>query len=116
MTVRAHDVVEGDLEHQNWLDAAHVAEVLERMVHEELRELGNLGVRQAGVSLADILELVAFSARISDGESVIAQGSRAPAIAELGGGDDDVEGGELALELEPGETAAAGLVDAGPRP
>ena len=32
-------------------------------------------------------------------------------MAVLGSGDDDVEGGEFALELEPCQAAAAGLVD-----
>ena len=31
-------------------------------------------------------------------------------MAVLGSGDDDVEGGEFAFELDPGESAAAGLV------
>src|SRR5580658_4251082 len=42
MALRAHDIVERNLEHQHRLDAPHISEVLDRMVHEKLRELGDL--------------------------------------------------------------------------
>ena len=92
----AHDVVEGDFEDDEGLDGAEVALVFEGVGFEECGKVGDLGVGDTGVGFAYVEE---FAVGAADGEGVIAEQAGALAVAVLGSGDDDVEGGELALEL-----------------
>ena len=80
-----------------------------RVLVEVFGEPCDLGIGQPGVGLAYVFERVA----IAHGEGVVAESSGALSVAVLCGGDDDIERGQLALQLEPCETATARLIDAG---
>ncbi len=107
VAVGAHDVVEGDFEDAEGFDGAEVAVVLEGVRGEPGGELGDFGVGDAGVGFADVEE---GAGGVLNGEGVVAEEAGAAAVAELCAGDDDVEGSEFALELDPGEAAATGEI------
>ena len=79
---------------------------------QEVGQLGDLGIGDAGVGFADVEQFAgAGEVGAAHGEGVVAEQAGALAVAVLGAGDDDVERGEFALQLDPREAAAAGLVD-----
>ena len=67
------------------------------MFEKPFRHLRDFGVGQTGVGLADILQAVAVPYR----KGVVTEHSDALAMAVLDRGDDDVEGGQFALEFQP---------------
>jgi len=81
--------------------------VFEGVGFEPGGELEDFGVGYTGVGFAYVEE---FAVRVLDGEGVVAEQTGALAVPVLGTGDDYVEGGQFALEFDPGEAAAAGLV------
>src|SRR5271170_7566115 len=108
MTAGSHDVVECDFENLQRLYGSESAEVFDGVLVEEARELVDFGVGEAGVGLADILKLLA----IAYCEGVVAEHAGALAVAELCSGDDNVQCGQFALQLQPSETALARLINA----
>src|SRR5580704_4957895 len=103
MAGAAHDVVEGDFEDDERLDGAEVALVLEGVRFEEFGELGDLRVGDAGVGFADVEKFSgAGEVGTAYGEGVVREQASALPAAVLGAGDDDIEGGEQAFELDPG--------------
>ena len=101
MPLRAHDVVEGHLEHPNRLDRAEVAEVLNGVRLQPLGELRDLGVGHAGVSLAHVQQL---PARPADGKRIVAEQPRTPPMAVLSASDYDIQRRKLPLQLHPRES------------
>ncbi len=95
------------------LNRAEVAEVFERVGLQPFREFGDLDVGDAAVGLADVEQLACGPA---NGKGVVGEELGAPAVAELRAGDDDVEGSELAFQLDPVQATAAGLVQRIRRP
>ena len=102
------DGVEGDLEDDLRANQPHVSAVLDGHVEEPLCELGYLGVSQAGVGLADVDQ--APIARIPHGEGVVREHASPLAVAPFDSRDNDVEGGEGTLQLQPRQPAAPGRV------
>ena len=80
------------------------------MVLEPARHLGDLGVGQPAVGLADVDQPVVLG--VADRERVVAQDAVALAVPDLDADDDAIDGGQRLLHLQPAETAPAGGVDA----
>jgi len=84
--------------------------VFEGVLFEELGEMGDFGVGDAGVGFADVEEVAVGGA---DGEGVVAEERSAASVAVFGASNDDIEGGKLSFELDPGEATATGLIGRG---
>ena len=69
VTIGTHDDVEGDLHHHGGLDLAIAPELGDRVRFEPARHLGNLGVRQSAVGLADVHQPT--GRLVADGERVV---------------------------------------------
>jgi len=106
VAVGALNIVEGDLEDDGGFDVALEAAVFGGVLEKILSEFTDLDIREAGVGFANVDETTV----VSHGEGVIGEQTAALAVAVFGDGDDDVEGGERALELHPELAAAAGNV------
>ena len=109
VAVRADDHVERDLDDDRRLDLAVAPEALDRVGLEPRRHLGDLGVGQAAVRLADRDEPVVL--RVADGERVVGQDAVALAVADLDPDDDAIDRRQRLLHLQPAEAAPAGRVD-----
>ena len=110
VAVRADDHVERDLDDDGRLDHVVAPVAGDRVVLEPARHLGDLGVGQPAVGLADVDQPVVVG--VADGEGVIAQDAVALAVADLDADDDAIDGGQRLLHLQPAEAAPAGGVDA----
>ena len=104
----AHDVIEGDFEDNEGLDSAEVAVVDEGVGFEEGGQGGDFLVGEAGVGFANVFEGLVGIVGVADGEGVIAEDVGAAAVTVFDAGDDYIQGGEFALELEPGEAGRPG--------
>ena len=110
MAVRSDDHVKSDLDDDGRLDNVVAAVARERVILEPARHLGDLGVGQPAVRLADVDQSVVVG--VSDREGVVAQDPVALAVADLDADDDAVDGGQRLLHLQPAEAAPPGCVDA----
>ena len=97
MAVRAHHVVERDLQHDFWLDQQPHALILNRVLQEPLRHLGDFNVGEAGISFPDIQQPVAVAHR----ECVIAQNADPLPVTVFHGSSDHIQRSQFALEFEP---------------
>ena len=110
VAVRADDHVKGDLDDDGRLDHVVAAVARERVILEPACHLGDLGVGQAAVGLADVDQSVAVG--VAHREGVVAQDPVALAVADLDADDDAIDGGQRLLHLQPAEAPPAGRVDA----
>src|SRR5438094_2489159 len=97
------DLVERDLDHGIGHDGSDTPVVLNGVLEEVLRHLGDLLVGEPRVRLADIQKTIA----VADRERVIGEHSSALAVAPLHRGHDDIERSQRPLHLEPLHAAAA---------
>src|SRR5690348_10934689 len=98
---RMLDGVERHLEHDLGPDHASIPLVLHRHGEEFLGVLGDLGVGQPGIRLADVDQ--PRGARVLDGERVVRQHAAPFTVTPLDRRDDDVERRERPLQLQPRE-------------
>src|ERR1051325_2510 len=94
---RLLDAVEGDLQHDGWLDDVHGTVARRRRRLEVLRHAIDFRVRQARIGLADVHELLVAKY----GEGVVGEHRAALAVSVLGGGDDAVERCQRLLVFQP---------------
>ena len=106
VAIALHHVVEGDFDDDFRLDNQLAAVGFQGVIEEPLGHGEDFFVREAAVGFADIAQAFA----ISHGEGVVAQNGGATSVAVLDSGHDDIQGGQLALELDPCGAAAAGLI------
>ena len=81
-----------------------MAQILDRDLEEPFGVLGDLGIGQTAVGLADVDQLA--RPNVLDRKRVVGQHAPSLAVAPFHRSDDDVERRERPLELEPGEAAA----------
>ena len=106
VAITLHDVVEGDFDDDFWLDNQLAAVRFHGVVEEPLGHGEDFLIGEPAVGFADVAQV----GTIAHGESVIAQDSGAATVAVLDGGHDDIQGGEFALQFDPGRAASAGLI------
>ena len=104
MAVRADDDVERDLDDDRRLDDPVAAEPLDGVGLEPGGHLGDLGVGQPAVGLADRDELV--GRLVAHGERVVGQDAVALAVADLDADDDAVDRRQRLLHLQPAQAAS----------
>src|SRR6185295_13141553 len=102
---RADDDVEGDLDDDGRLDLAVAPEPLDRVGLEPGRHLGDLGVRQPAVGLADRDQSVGV--RVADRERVVGQDAVPLAVSHFDPDDNAVDRRQRLLHLQPAEPAPA---------
>ena len=110
MARRADDDIEGDLDHDGRFHLAVPAEPGDRVRLEPAGHLGDLGVRQAAVGLADVDQLA--TGRIANGERVVAQHAVTLAVPALHADDHAIDRGQRLLHLQPAEAAPTGRIGA----
>ena len=110
VAVRADDHVERDLDDDLRLDLAVAPVARDRVRLEPLRHLGDLGVGQPAVRLADRDQPLALG--VADRERVVGQDAVALAVADLDADHDAVDRRQGLLHLQPAEAAPAGRVAA----
>ena len=103
MTRRADDDVEGDLDNDRRLHLVVATEAGDRVRLEPAGHLGDLGVGQAAVRLADVDQPVERG--IADRERVIGEDAVALAMPDFHADDDAIDRREGPLHLEPAESA-----------
>ena len=105
------DRIKGDFQHDVRQHTAGAPVHFQGVVQKMLRELGDLGVGESGVRFADREQPVVVLG-VPDREGIIANDVTAFAVAILHADDDDIEGGEGFLQLEPRLAATARRVEA----
>ena len=110
MTVRPHDHVERDLNHDGRLDLAVAPEAGDRVLLEPASHLRDLGIAESGVGLADRYQPPACV--VANGEGVVGEDTVALAVADLDADDDAVDRRQGLFHLQPAEPTATGGVEA----
>ena len=109
--VRADDDVERDLDDDERLHLAVAPVPGDRVGLEPAGHLGDLGIGQAAVRLADRDQAVGRG--VADGERVVGQHPVPLAVADLDADDDAIDGRERLLHLQPAQAAATRRIAAG---
>src|SRR5450432_2259171 len=103
VTIGVLNIIEGNFKDDGGFDLATESLVFHGVSEEIFGEMANFGVGDTGIRFADVGEAVAGA----HGKGVIGEQAAALAVPVFGSGDDDVEGGQWALELEPKLAAAS---------
>jgi hypothetical protein len=109
------DLVERDLQHYLRRDVKHATLPFDRDPLEQLGEFSDLRVGHTAKGFANVDEhrTVLSWFPIPHGKRIVAERIPPLAVAELGGGDDTVERGQVRFELQPRLPAPAGRVERG---
>ena len=103
MSLARLDLVEGHFDDRVRYHRADAAVVVDGVVLEILRHLGDLFVGQPGVGLADAQKALA----VADRERVVGKHTAALAVSPFHRRHDHVQGAQRALHLEPFHAAPA---------
>src|SRR5579864_4823542 len=97
VTIRPHDVVESDFQNDLRLDLAPEPLVIDGVLEEPLRHLGDFGVGQSRIRFPYVHEPLSIAHR----KGVIAQNVNALAMPPLYGSHHHIQCGQFPLHLEP---------------
>jgi len=80
MTIGLHHVIEGDFQHNLWLDRPPEALIFNCVFEKPLRHLGNLGIGQSRIRFTNIHQAVFM--HIPHGKCVVAEHAYALAVTK----------------------------------